>query len=99
MAKFAYNNIVHSSTQQPPCFVNHGLHLEFDIQSVHKVVNPIVEDRAMWLTDIWTQLVFNLEKVERGYKENVDEHMKENPSFKVKNQVWFRQQHIKTTRP
>ncbi len=52
MAKFAYNNIVHSSTQQPPCFVNHGLHLEFDIQSVHKVVNPIVEDRAMWLTDI-----------------------------------------------
>jgi hypothetical protein len=44
MAKFAYNNMVHSSTQQIPFFVNHGLHFNFDIQGVHNVVNPVAED-------------------------------------------------------
>jgi hypothetical protein len=44
MAKFAYNNIMHSSTQQTPFFTNHGLHPKFDIKGVHKIVNPIVED-------------------------------------------------------
>jgi hypothetical protein len=53
----------------------------------------------MWLTVVQTQLVFNLEETQRWYKENVDEHWKEQPSFKVEDQVWLRQQHIKTTRP
>jgi hypothetical protein len=44
MAKFAYNNIVHSLTQQTTFFANHGLHPRFDIQGVHNVVNPIVGD-------------------------------------------------------
>jgi hypothetical protein len=44
MAEFAYNNIMHSLTQQTPLFVNHCLHPKFNIQGVHKVVNPVVED-------------------------------------------------------
>jgi hypothetical protein len=44
MAKFAYDNIVHSSTQQTPFFTNHGLQTKFDIQGVHKIMNPIIED-------------------------------------------------------
>jgi hypothetical protein len=62
MVEFAYNNIVHSSTQQTPLFVNHGLHFNFDIQGVHKVVNLMAEDWTMWLMDVWVQLIFNLEK-------------------------------------
>jgi hypothetical protein len=53
----------------------------------------------MWLANVWAQLVSNLEEMQRRYKENVDEHKKEQPNFKVRDQVWFRQQHIKTTRP
>jgi hypothetical protein len=65
MVEFAYNNTVHSLTHQTPFFANHGLHLEFDIQGVHKVVNLVVKDQTMWLVDIRAQLVFNLEEVQR----------------------------------
>jgi hypothetical protein len=59
MAEFAYNNTMHSSTQQTPIFANHGLHPKFDIQGVHKVMNPTIEDSAMWLVDVQVQLVSN----------------------------------------
>jgi hypothetical protein len=45
----------------------------------------------MWLANISTQLVFILERMQRQYKKNADEHHKEQPSFKVDDQVWFRQ--------
>jgi hypothetical protein len=51
MVEFAYNNIIHSSTQQTPLFANHGLHPKFDIQGVNKVMNPTTKDWAMWLLD------------------------------------------------
>ena len=56
---------MHSSTQQTPLFVNHGLHPKFDIQGVHKVVKPIVEDQTMWLAHVGTQFIFNLEEAQR----------------------------------
>ncbi len=81
MAKLGY--IVHSLTQQTFCFTNHGLHSKFHIQGVCKVMNPTFEDRTMWLADVRVQLISNLEEIQRRYKENVDEHGKEQPSFKV----------------
>ncbi len=77
MVKSAYNNIMHSSTQQTLLNANHGLHPKFDIQGVHKAVNPKVEDWTMWLMDVRTQLVSNLEEMQRQYKENANEHWKE----------------------
>jgi len=62
LVEFAYNNIMHSSTQQTTLFVNHGLHPKFDIQSVNKVMNPTIEDQIMWLVDVQAQLISNLEK-------------------------------------
>jgi len=52
MLKFFYNNTMHLATQQTSFFVNHGLHPKFDIQNVHKVMNLIIKDRAMWLVDV-----------------------------------------------
>jgi hypothetical protein len=46
MVEFAYNNIMHSSTQKTLLFANHGLHPKFYIQGVHKVMNLVVEDRT-----------------------------------------------------
>jgi len=51
MAKFTFNNIMHSLTQQIFFFVNHGLHPKFDIQGVHNVVNPTVGDWTLWSRD------------------------------------------------
>ncbi len=42
-------------------------------------MNPTVEDRAMWLTNVQTELISNLEKTQRQYKENANEHWKEQP--------------------
>ncbi len=88
---------MHSVTQQTPFFANHGLHPKFDIQSVNNVMNLVVKDWVMWLANIRTQLVSNLEKARRWYKENVDEHHKKQPNFKVGDQIWLQQQNIKTT--
>jgi hypothetical protein len=44
MAEFAYNNTMHSSTQQTPVFANHGLYPNFDIQGVHKVTNLVAKE-------------------------------------------------------
>jgi hypothetical protein len=99
MVEFAYNNIVHWLTQQTHLFTNHGLHPKFDIQGVHKVVTLTTQDRAMWLVNVQSQLVSNLGKTQKRYKDNVNEHRKEQLSFKVGDQIWLWWQHIKTTRP
>jgi hypothetical protein len=44
MVEFAYNNTMHSLTQHTPLFANHGLHPKFNIQGVHKTVNPTAKD-------------------------------------------------------
>jgi len=99
IVEFSYNNIVHSLTQQTPFSANHGLHPKFDIQGVNKIVNPTIENWIMWLANIRTQLVSSLEKTQRWYKEDVNEQHKEQPSFKVGDQVWLWWQNIKTAQP
>ncbi len=60
---------------------------KFDIQCLNKVINPAIEDQAMWLTNVRVQLLSNFEKTQRQYKENVDEHHKKQLGFKVQDQV------------
>jgi hypothetical protein len=52
------------------------LHLKFDIQGLHKIVNLGAKDQAMWLADVWIQLVSNFKATQRQYKKNVNEHKK-----------------------
>ncbi len=56
---------MHSSTQQTPFFANHGLHSKFDTPGVHKNVNVTTKDRAMWLEDVWVQLVSNFKVAQK----------------------------------
>jgi hypothetical protein len=62
IAKFASNNIVHSSTQQIFFFVYHGLHPKFDIKGVNKIMNLVVKDQAMWLAMFEFNLYLTLNK-------------------------------------
>jgi len=43
----------------------------------------------MWLADVQTQLVSNLEKPQKWYKENVDEDYKNNLASKLKTKLGF----------
>jgi hypothetical protein len=52
-------------------------------------MNPATEDQIVWLADIQTQLVSKLEEVQRRYKENVDEHYKDQSNFKIRDQIWL----------
>jgi hypothetical protein len=50
-------------------------------------VNQVIEDQTMWLKKFQAQLVSNLEKTQERYKDNVNEHWKEQPNFKVRDQI------------
>jgi hypothetical protein len=52
-------------------------------------MNPVAKDQAMWLVDVRVQLVYNLQEAQKRYKENVDEHQKEQPSFKLGTKFGF----------
>jgi hypothetical protein len=91
MAEFTYNNAMHSSTQKTCQFKVQIMvcTCQFKVQGVHNIVNFTVEDQTMWLANIRAQLVSNLEKTQRLYKDNAYVHHKDQPNFKVENQVWF----------
>jgi hypothetical protein len=59
----------------------------------------ITEYWIVWLVNIQAQFVSSFEKTQRWYKENVNEHCKEQPSFKVYDQDWLQWQNIKTIPP
>jgi len=80
------------------CIHQHKKHLslqliictcQFNIQSVHNITNLTMEDQGVWLVNIRAQLVSNFEEAQRRYKENAYVHHKDQPNFKVENQVWF----------
>ncbi len=87
MVEFLYNNVLNSSTQQTPFYVNHGLHPKFDIRGVCNIMNPVARDWTMWLANIQAQLVSKLEKAQIWYKDNVDVLHKDQPNFKVGDQI------------
>jgi hypothetical protein len=62
-------------------------------------VNSTTKDWVVWLVNIQTQLVFNFKETQIWYKENVDVYYKDQPNFKVRNQLALQQKHIKTIWP
>ncbi len=53
----------------------------------------------MWLANIQTQLVSNLEEAKNDTKRMLYVHRKDQLNFKVEDQVWFWQQDIETIQP
>jgi hypothetical protein len=43
---------------------------------VNKILNLTIENWVMWLTNVQTQLVSNLEEMQKRYKDNDDAHKK-----------------------
>jgi len=84
MVEFVYvQHIVHSSTQPTPLFANHVFHPKFDIQGVHNIVI------AMWLANIWAQLVSNLEDTQKRYKEMLMSIIRINQISRSKTKFYF----------
>jgi D-mannonate dehydratase len=89
LAKFAYKNIIHSSTQQTPLFANHGLHPKFDIQGVNKVMNPTTKDQIMWLANFEPMLYQTLRKCKGNTRRMLMNIERNNPAPKLKTKFGF----------
>jgi hypothetical protein len=58
------------------------LHPMFDIQGVHKVMNPTAKDRTVWLVDVQAQLVYNLEKHKGNTRKMLTNIERNNPTLR-----------------
>jgi len=99
MAKFAYNNIMHSLTQQTHSFANHGLHSKCDIQGMHKIMNPTTKDQTIWLADVELNLYLTL-KNHKGDTKRMSMNIKRNnPTLRSKTKFGFNNNISKQKRP
>ena len=72
MAKFAYNNILHSSIKQTSFFFNYGHHPRTDPFQEKNVGSHVAEDLVTHLTAIRHKLAFQLYEAQDRYKDYVD---------------------------
>lgn len=99
MAEFAYNNIVHASTQQTPFYSNYGHHPRLDMLEPPRSMNPAAEDFATRMTQLQETLKVHLERAQERYKAAADVSEKEHPPFQIGEKVWLLRRNIKTSRP
>ncbi|GGV51932.1 hypothetical protein GCM10010495_81700 [Kitasatospora herbaricolor] len=99
LAEFAYNNTVHSSTQQTPFFANYGYHPRLDTFNFSKIDNPAAEDITNRLSELHAIMKTQLKKTQKRQKINADIYRKKQPQLNVSNKVWLLRRNIKTTRP
>jgi hypothetical protein len=99
LAKFAYNNTLHSSTKKTSFFSNYGHHPRADPFQVKDVGSPVAEDLATHLVAIHDELAFQLYEVQERYKDYADCNRKLHPNFHIGDHVWLLRQNILTKRP
>src|SRR6202048_4195452 len=101
LAKFAYSNAKHTSTQVSPFYANYGFHPQISIlnPAPQENANPTADDLVQKLERIHNDLRGTLREAPLKYKEVFDAHVKESPLFRVGDLVWLSRKHIKTSRP
>jgi hypothetical protein len=97
LLEFAYNNMVHSSTQQTPFFANYGYPPRLDSFDFSNVDNPPAKDMANRLLELHVIMEEQLKKAQEQQKMNADAYCKEQPQFNVGDKVWLLRRNIKTT--
>jgi transposase InsO family protein len=100
MGEFAYNNHIHSSTQQTPFMVDTGRHprMGFEPQQPRsrlESVNEFADRMAKGLEEAKAALT----KAKEEYAQYYNRHRTPAPVFKPGDRVWVDHSDIKTTRP
>ena len=87
LAKFAYNNTLHASTQQTPFFSNYGYHPKLDLLSPSTNNNPVAEEFAEHLSKLQATLKLQLQTSQESYKATADNFPNKAPVFKIGDKV------------
>jgi len=80
LVEFAYNNIVHASTQETPFYINYG-YPKINMLRAWREDNPIAKNFATQLKELYAIMKEHLGEVQGHYKEFVDVKRKGKPKI------------------
>ena len=98
LAKFAYNNTLHASTQQTPFFSNYGYHLKLDLLSPSTNNNSAAKRFVKLISEFQATLKLHLQIAQESYKATTDRFRNEALAFKIRDKVSVVRRNIKTKR-
>ena len=98
-AEFAYNNSVHSATNQTPFWSNFGFHPSFLPNATPELSVPAVQDRIASIQQNFQRIQETMQKAQDDYKKYYNRGRKENPVFKVGEEVWLSSANLKLPFP
>ena len=81
LAKFAYNNSMHASTQEMPFYINYEHHPKIDMLSAWRGDSPAAKDFAKQMKELHIITKMYLEQAQSYYKEIADVKRKKHPSL------------------
>ena len=94
VAEFAYNNALHSSTQQTPFMANYGFHPRFFPETTPVSTVPAADDRIQELQALQQVLQMQLEQAKDSYKTAADRKRQ----LHVGDWVWLSTRYLHSSR-
>ena len=86
-AEFAYNNSIHSTTNQTPFWSNFGFHPSFLPNSFPETSVPAVQDLIASIQQNFRRLQETMHQAQEDYKKFFDRRKKESPIFEIGEKV------------
>ena len=98
-AEFAYNNFVHSTTNQTPFWANFGFHPSFLPDSIPEAPVPAVQEHVTFIQRNFQKLQEVMQQAQEDYKRFYDRGRKDCPAFEVGEKVWLSATNLKLPVP
>jgi hypothetical protein len=100
IAKFSYNNTIHSSTKTTSFFANFGYHPKFTVIILRVSKDNVpATDHVQALKNLYSEMRFNIQSIIEAHSCYFDTKTIPQPDFKVGDQVWLDSCNLRTYCP